>query len=73
MSRTATSTKVARLPAGRAGKRAEAFEAVPDEYVDQDALIGPKARIAERYRAWAELGVDGLTLHTIRKGAGTNN
>ncbi len=47
-----------------AGKRAEAFEAVPDEYVDQGALIGPRARIAENYRAWEELGVDGLTLHT---------
>jgi len=47
-----------------AGKREEAFAAVPDEYVDQGALIGPPARIRERYRAWEELGVDGLTLHT---------
>ncbi|MEM7413660.1 MAG: LLM class F420-dependent oxidoreductase [Myxococcota bacterium] len=47
-----------------AGNRAEAFAAVPDEYVDQGALIGPEARIRERFRAWQELGVDGLTVHT---------
>ncbi|NRA08655.1 MAG: LLM class F420-dependent oxidoreductase [Myxococcales bacterium] len=45
------------------GRRAEAFEAVPDEYVDQGALIGPRARIAERFRAWQDLGVAGLTIH----------
>ena len=37
---------------------------MPDEYVDQGALIGPPARIRERFRAWQDLGVDGLTLHT---------
>jgi F420-dependent oxidoreductase-like protein len=47
-----------------AGRREEAIAAVPDEYVDQAALIGPAERIRERFRAWQELGVDGLTLHT---------
>jgi F420-dependent oxidoreductase-like protein len=48
-----------------AGKRAEAIEAVPDEYVDQAALVGPRERIAERFRAWQDLeGIDGITLHT---------
>ena len=47
-----------------AGRREEAVAAVPDEYVDQGALIGPPARIRERFRAWEDLGVDGLTLHT---------
>jgi F420-dependent oxidoreductase-like protein len=47
-----------------AGNRQEAFAAVPDDYVDQGALIGPRARIAERFRDWQELGVAGLTLHT---------
>ena len=47
-----------------AGRRDEAIAAVPDEYVDQAALIGPAERIRERFRAWQELGVDGLTLHT---------
>ena len=47
-----------------AGQREEAFAAVPDEYVDQGALIGPKARIAQRYKDWEDLeGVRGLTLH----------
>jgi alkanesulfonate monooxygenase SsuD/methylene tetrahydromethanopterin reductase-like flavin-dependent oxidoreductase (luciferase family) len=46
-----------------AGRREEAIAAVPDEYVDQGALIGPPSRIRERFRAWEELGVDGLTLH----------
>ncbi len=52
-----------------AGQRAEAFEAVPDEYVDQGALIGPKARIQEKFQAWQALGVDGLTLHTEQEDA----
>jgi F420-dependent oxidoreductase-like protein len=47
-----------------AGHRDEAIAAVPDEYVDQGALVGPAARIRERFRAWADLDVDGLTLHT---------
>jgi F420-dependent oxidoreductase-like protein len=47
-----------------AGHKEEAIAAVPDEYVDQGALVGPAARIRERFAAWQELGVDGLTLHT---------
>jgi alkanesulfonate monooxygenase SsuD/methylene tetrahydromethanopterin reductase-like flavin-dependent oxidoreductase (luciferase family) len=47
-----------------AGRREEAIAAVPDEYVDQAALIGPAERIRERFRAWQDLGVAGLTLHT---------
>jgi F420-dependent oxidoreductase-like protein len=46
-----------------AGRRDEAIAAVPDAYVDQAALIGPAERIRERFRAWRDLGVDGLTLH----------
>ena len=33
---------------------------MPDEYVDQGALIGPKARIQEKFQSWQALGVDGL-------------
>ena len=48
-----------------AGKKAEAIAAVPDEYVDQGALIGPPARIRERWKAWRDLeGLTGMTLHT---------
>jgi hypothetical protein len=28
------------------------------------ALVGPVARIRERYRAWAECGITGLTITT---------
>jgi F420-dependent oxidoreductase-like protein len=35
-----------------AGKQAEAVEAVPDELVDEIALLGPKERIKERLQDW---------------------
>jgi F420-dependent oxidoreductase-like protein len=47
-----------------AGRRDEAVAAVPDEYVDEGGLIGPPARIRERFAAWSECGVTGLTVHT---------
>ncbi|MCP5059855.1 MAG: LLM class F420-dependent oxidoreductase [bacterium] len=34
------------------GKKAEAMAAVPDELIDEVALVGPKERIAERLEAW---------------------
>ena len=49
-----------------AGKREEAYAAIPDEYVDQGALVGPKERIRERFRAWQDLGVDGLTINGVQ-------
>jgi len=39
-----------------AGRKDEATAAVPDEYVDEGALIGPEPRIAERLRAWQDCG-----------------
>jgi F420-dependent oxidoreductase-like protein len=47
-----------------AGRRSEAIEAVPDEFVDAGALIGPLPRIRERFRQWQESGATGLTLYT---------
>jgi len=47
-----------------AGRRAEAVAAVPDAYIDEGALLGPPARIRERFRAWQDSGATGLTLHT---------
>lgn len=47
-----------------AGRRQEAIEAVPDEYCDEAALVGPPGRIRERYRAWADSGITGLTVVT---------
>ncbi len=40
-----------------AGRKAEAAEAVPDELCDEMSLVGPVARIKERYPAWEDAGV----------------
>jgi F420-dependent oxidoreductase-like protein len=49
----------------QAGKRAEAIEAVPDEYMDEGGLFGPKERIRERWRAqWEAMPYTGLTVRT---------
>lgn len=37
-----------------AGAKDEATAAVPDEYIDEGALIGPEARIAERFTRWRD-------------------
>ncbi len=47
-----------------AGRRDEAVDAVPDEYVDEGALLGSPERIAKRFVAWDECGITGLTIHT---------
>lgn len=39
------------------GRKQEAEDAVPDELCDEMSLIGPEARIRERYRAWEDAGV----------------
>jgi F420-dependent oxidoreductase-like protein len=44
------------------GRKAEAVEAVPDEYLDDGALVGPRARIVERYGEWRDSGATGLIL-----------
>jgi F420-dependent oxidoreductase-like protein len=46
------------------GRKNEAAAAVPDEYVDERAMIGPKARITSRFRDWADSGITGLTVNT---------
>jgi alkanesulfonate monooxygenase SsuD/methylene tetrahydromethanopterin reductase-like flavin-dependent oxidoreductase (luciferase family) len=45
-----------------AGRKADAAAAVPDEWVDHKSLVGPPARIKQRYRAWADCGLTGLTI-----------
>jgi len=35
-----------------AGRRAEAFAAVPDEMADETSLVGPPERIRKRLEAW---------------------
>lgn len=46
------------------GKHREAAAAVPDALVDEVALVGPKARIADRLAAWRESGVTDLLCAT---------
>jgi hypothetical protein len=37
---------------------------VPDEWVDLKSLVGPPARIRERYRAWEDSGADSLSVRS---------
>lgn len=46
------------------GRKGEAIEAVPDEYCDEAALVGPPERIRSRFKAWADSGATGLTINT---------
>ncbi len=45
------------------GRRDEAAKAIPDEYIDRAALIGPVDRIRQRLKLWEGSGVSGLILH----------
>lgn len=47
-----------------AGRKDEASDAVPDEFIDEAALLGDKQRIKERYRPWVDAGYSGLTVNT---------
>jgi F420-dependent oxidoreductase-like protein len=47
-----------------AGKRAEAFDAVPDELADEIALIGSPERIRDRLQAWRETPITTLIAGT---------
>jgi alkanesulfonate monooxygenase SsuD/methylene tetrahydromethanopterin reductase-like flavin-dependent oxidoreductase (luciferase family) len=46
------------------GKHRDAAAAVPDEFVDRVALVGPKERIRDRLDAWREAGVTTLLVGT---------
>ena len=45
-----------------AGHKQEAVAAVPDEWIDVKSLVGPPARIKQRYRAWEDSGATGLVM-----------
>jgi alkanesulfonate monooxygenase SsuD/methylene tetrahydromethanopterin reductase-like flavin-dependent oxidoreductase (luciferase family) len=47
-----------------AGRKNEAIAAVPDEWVDLKSLVGPPARIKERFRAWEDSGADSLSVRS---------
>jgi F420-dependent oxidoreductase-like protein len=47
-----------------AKRKDEAIAAVPDDWVDLKSLVGPPARIKERYRAWEDSGADSLSVRS---------
>jgi F420-dependent oxidoreductase-like protein len=47
-----------------AGHKAVAIATVPDQWVDLKSLVGPPARIRERYRAWEDSGADSLSVRS---------
>ncbi len=47
-----------------AKRKDEAIAAVPDEWVDHKSLVGPAARIKQRYRAWEDSGADSLSVRS---------
>ncbi len=54
----------------QAGSRKEAIAAVPDEYVDEGGLFGPKARIRERWRdLWQPMPFTGITVRSEQEEA----
>lgn len=48
-----------------AGKRQEAMATVPNEFIDEIALIGPKERIRDRLDAWRESRVTTMLIHAM--------
>jgi F420-dependent oxidoreductase-like protein len=46
------------------GNKRDAAAAVPDAFVDEVALVGPKERLAERVAAWRESGATSLLVST---------
>jgi F420-dependent oxidoreductase-like protein len=47
-----------------AKRKDEAIAAVPDEWVDLKSLVGPAARIRQRYRAWEDSGADSISVRS---------
>ena len=47
-----------------AGNKRDAAAKVPDAFVDEVALVGPKERLAERLDAWRESGATSLLVST---------
>ena len=51
------------------GHKRDAAAAVPDAFVDEVALVGAEARLAERLDAWRETGATTLLLGAAARGA----
>ena len=50
-----------------AGKRDQAFAAVPDALIDEIALCGPRERIRERLAGWKSSPVTQLNIGTANR------
>lgn len=48
------------------GRKKEAEEAIPDEFADEMALVGPVERIRERFRAWEDAGVTTMLVNSTQ-------
>jgi alkanesulfonate monooxygenase SsuD/methylene tetrahydromethanopterin reductase-like flavin-dependent oxidoreductase (luciferase family) len=48
-----------------AGRREEAAAAVPDDYLDDGALVGSRKRIADRFQQWGSTVATGLTVRPV--------
>jgi alkanesulfonate monooxygenase SsuD/methylene tetrahydromethanopterin reductase-like flavin-dependent oxidoreductase (luciferase family) len=46
------------------GNKRDAAAAIPDSFVDEVALVGPKERLAERVDAWRESGATSILVST---------
>lgn len=49
-----------------AGRKAEAAEAVPDEFADEMSLVGPIGRIRQRFRDWEDAGVTTMLVQSTQ-------
>ena len=52
-----------------AGHKDEAAATVPDDWIDSRSLVGPPARIKERFRAWEDSGVNSVTVSPAQDAA----
>jgi F420-dependent oxidoreductase-like protein len=52
------------------GEREEAYEAIPDELVDETSLVGSEREVAERVERYVNAGVDRLIVSPIHLDAG---
>ena len=43
-----------------AGRKDEAAAAIPDELIDEEAIVGPPDRIREKFKAWLDAGEKGM-------------
>ena len=65
----ASVAEIAHKAQARAGRKAEAEAAVPEEYIDLKSLMGPPARIKQRYKAWEDCGATSLTVRSAQEEA----